>query len=653
MVLSNDQAAALCRQPTPEGLVTFYDWINKDEDPNTKITFPDHLWPVAQALCDLRINNLMLQVGPGSGKSFCLSQVYPAWLLGLQPTTTIMTISGSEGLAGGFLGSVMTIIERSRPYRLCFPTVTPDKTRAWSAGSGIFVNGARIGQSDSSYSAYGLSSKELTGKHGQLIILDDIHDEANSSTKENCIKVTNTYSSQLVGRADPMGARFLLAGRRWSVHDLYGTLERSGGWVVMRLPAERPGGTILYYDVYVPEGLDCVFTDNHIQTPDGRLIEVGTRKVPEPQPLERSNRMLKLKWPYGRDPQKQGFFWPASPQKRREYFEQKHLNPSVTKAVYQCDPASVETEVFIPQDFDRRFPAPDELELGRANSPTVNTFCKEGTLVVSAWDTAFSSSKSSDYSVCVTALLVYNDQYRNGEDADLIGPCEPHYIVRILDVRREKLTFAQVVRQIRSEYMRWLPNAIVIENKAYGVAAIESLSAAGLPIEAVTPEASKRTRAVEGLGAGSAQGWFRQGRVEFPSPEPPWFEKLREEMLDFTGDPGKADDQVDAVVHLIRWAIMEGTGAILPAGWTSVDEVNEQMTPARALGFNPFTAEQDASPFDGTCTSCTFFDSSKSFCTRHRQKTVALGSCEHHQVNSAIFKPILPDMAGFKWAMLS
>ncbi len=650
-MLTNNDLAEILREYSPESFILFYNAIQKEADPNTPIQFPAHLMPLVYGLCDTRINKLMLQVGPGAGKSLAVSQMFPAWLLGHDPRQTIMTISGAEDLAAGFLSSVMQTIEHSKIYKLAYPEVQPDKQRGWSMGFGAFVTGARYTQADASYNAFGLTSKALTGKHAGLIILDDLHDKMNSATKEQCQQVVDLYSSQIVGRAEATGARFILAGRRWSVHDVYGVLERSGGWVTLRLPAERPNSEYLWYDIYVPQDVECVFTDGCCHLPDGKVIDVLRGAKPPPKiPYERSQRPVnKMKWVFGKDPMKQGFFWPASAQKRKDYFEQKIINPTITRAVYQCDPASVETSVFLPEDFQMTYTPPEDLELGRANSSEVALFCEQGNMVVQSWDTAFSANTSSDYTVCVTALLVYNDKYRNGEDEELLGPCEPHYIVRVLEVRRFRANFTEVVREIRQQYMKWRANAVVIENKAYAVAAIETLKNSGIPLEPVVPEASKRARAIEGLGAGSAQGWFRQNRVEFPDNNPDWFQPLQDEMVDFTGEAGRTDDQVDAMVHLIRWVIMEGTGAVLPPGWDTPEAVNKTMR-QNAEGSHVFGNNQ-INPFENTCSACVFFNNQASFCRRHSFTTVSLGSCDDHKLKSSAdtIAAIVPDMALPTW----
>ncbi len=217
------------------------------------------------ALADRRINKLMIILGPGSGKSFLLSQVYPSWELGHDPTQTILGISAAEALIQGFLRSVMEMIEFSPVYRALFPYVRPDKGSGWSTERGMFVTGRVIGNPDASYMAAGLGSKALTGKHGRIIICDDIHDPENSASVDNCLKVRELYYNTILGRADPRGARFVFAGRRWNTEDIYSHLQENGDFVTMVLPAEREGTNQLWWDISVPDGLECCFTDGNMQ----------------------------------------------------------------------------------------------------------------------------------------------------------------------------------------------------------------------------------------------------------------------------------------------------------------------------------------------------------------------------------------------------
>ena len=267
--MEHDTLADACRSWTPKGLALFYELIFSD----LGWKFPAHLFPVALGICDTRINKLMLIIGPGSGKSQFLSITVPAWIVGHDPNTTALGISGGEALMQGFQKATMGIIESSPHWKRVFPNVKPDKALGWSTEGGMFVSGRRPGIPDASYLACGIDSKYLTGKHGKLIIIDDLHNEENSSTSEQCDKVVQKYAKTIVGRADPMGARFIMAGRRWHEDDIYGKLKESD-WVVLELPAEREGSRRLFYDVFVPDGLQCVFTDRVCLLPDGSEVRV-------------------------------------------------------------------------------------------------------------------------------------------------------------------------------------------------------------------------------------------------------------------------------------------------------------------------------------------------------------------------------------------
>ena len=235
----------------------FYNMMNGPRG----FTFAPHLEPIAYGLMDDRIPKLMVIIGPGAGKSLCLSTVYPAFRLGCDPTTTIVGVSAGEKLIQGFMSAVMEWVEHSEQWKLLFPNVRPNKDLKWSTESGMFVTGHDKGDADASYFAAGLTSTKLPGVHARLMLLDDIHNEENSSSEEQCLKVRDTYYRTILGRADPRGARFILAGRRWHTEDLYGHLQKSEDWVVMTLPAERPGSTELYWDVHIPDGLVCCFND--------------------------------------------------------------------------------------------------------------------------------------------------------------------------------------------------------------------------------------------------------------------------------------------------------------------------------------------------------------------------------------------------------
>ncbi len=221
----------------------------------------DHLIPLAFAALDPRINKLLVVAGPGSGKSMLLSVALPAFMIGQDPTLTCLSLSAGESLIQGFMLAIMDIIQNHPMWHAVFPSVLPDKEKGWSTDRGIFVTGHPSSDPDSSYFAAGIGSKALTGKHARLINADDLHDRENSASSDSCLRVRETYYRQIIGRADPRGARYIFAGRRWHEDDIYGHLKETGDWVVMELPAVRREETSLFWDIFLPQGLICCFND--------------------------------------------------------------------------------------------------------------------------------------------------------------------------------------------------------------------------------------------------------------------------------------------------------------------------------------------------------------------------------------------------------
>lgn len=250
-------AKFLAANATPEGFESFYNVVYRDQG----FKMAPHMRPIAHALMDQRIKKLMIIIGPGLGKSLMISVAYPAHRLGINPAEQIIGVSAGESLIQGFTDSTGNIIE-SKEYEAIFPGTRPDKSDGWSSSGGLNVTGRPKGTPDASFFACGIESKALPGKHCTTLIMDDIHNAQNSATADQCEKIVAKYYNTVLGRADPRGCRFIVVGRRWHQNDIYGELAKSGEYVTMTLPAERPGTDQLWIDVEVPNGLVCCFNED-------------------------------------------------------------------------------------------------------------------------------------------------------------------------------------------------------------------------------------------------------------------------------------------------------------------------------------------------------------------------------------------------------
>lgn len=351
---------------------------------------------------------------------------------------------------------------------------------------------------------------------------------------------------------------------------------------------------------------------------------------------------------YGRDTEYNGaagFYWPESPSKRKEVLSVKRNNPDVFQSTYQCRPGGRTGSIFLESDF-KFYTAPRSIAqgYGSIHQPDVKLFCSQGESIIAGWDTAFESTAKADPSVGITALLVPCQEYHCGEDPRVFGECEPHLDVFILDVKIDRVDWGGLPSMFMGVHQRWNHDVHVIEKRASGIPLYQMMNSAGMPVVGVNTAVGKRARAVEGTEAGSAQGWFRRGRVIFPD-EAPWLENLKTELKDFTGDESSKDDQVDAIVHLINHAIsLGGASVILPSAVRNqttgaLDPIRTQEMfggsayeeDPRAVFLSNLSLLEDSSfdMYDGTCGRCKAYNNAR--CHVLNRPVTAFDTCDKYE----------------------
>jgi predicted phage terminase large subunit-like protein len=567
-----------------------------------------HHIPMVQMLDDTRISQGMVILPPGAGKSSLLNVAYPAYRIGVQPDITILGLSGGEKLIGTFLGALQEIIEHSPIYRRFFPNVRPDKGRGWSSEKGLFVTGRPIGDQDASYYPAGLASKSITGVHAREIIMDDLHDRENSNTKEARDKVKDIFIQNILGRGDPRGCRYIMIGRRWDKDDLYGEQMATGEWVVLHTPAQRPGEVRLWMDVFVPNDMTCVFTE--------------TAKYVGRHPNKRGHMYRAY---YGADPSKRGFYWPDSKTKWIEYFQALTHKPSTARIVYNGDTEAVEDAVFLPEDFGR-YVAPDDLSKA-LSSPAVTKFVRaDNTELIQAWDTAAGKNTSESMSSNLTALLVPCNRWHRGENEELVGKCEHHYDVLLIDSLLKNLDFKQLADAFRTQFRKWFPKKVLVEDKSSGISLIQAFQGSEIPLVALKVHEGKVDRATNGIGGGAAsvQGWAKMGRILIPEGAV-WAPEFIKNVCAFRGEKDGRSDQFDTLVHAVAYAISRSSKRVVMPS----EELIERQQARNDSGLDldlPFN------PFTGMCGApCKHYGiiNGSTWCKQHERKAVALDGCQH------------------------
>lgn len=349
---------------------------------------------------------------------------------------------------------------------------------------------------------------------------------------------------------------------------------------------------------------------------------------------------------YAPDDAGYGFFWVESEQKLSEALSVRRNAPAEFEAVYQGRPGQREGSIFLEEDLACFYDIPfdhTELDLGLA-SPAVNAFVKKGHTVDQAWDTAFSTSSQSAYSVCVTGLFIPCQEYHRREDPALLGPCDYHFDVLILDVYRKRMDWGALTNGVKQQYYKWKPSEVIIEKKASGQSLIQNFTATSIPVVGVGAKDSKGDRALNSVNvktAGSVQGWFRQHRVRTPH-KAKWLSKWKAEMKDFSGEEDTSSDQVDATVHLVTRAILMGaTMAVLPSDWKP--EYSAIANVQSDAGLPNMSAITDSrmgilvafemleglteDPFQGTCARCKHQGHLETGCAIMGKRMLAFDSC--------------------------
>lgn len=169
--------------------------------------------------------------------------------------------------------------------------------------------------------------------------------------------------------------------------------------------------------------------------------------------------------------------------------------------------------------------------------------------VLQSWDTAYETGSHNDYSVCTT--IGYNQYGRY-----------------VLDVYREKLEFPDLKRMVNHQYLKWKPQAVLIENAASGRSLIQELGPNRtnvgmdrvpiIPVDVPTIKNWKEVRVQE------LTPLLEAGRVMIPE-EALWLEPWLEELTRF---PLAAhDDQVDSLAQALYWLEHRDTISITEGSW--------------------------------------------------------------------------------------
>jgi predicted phage terminase large subunit-like protein len=171
---------------------------------------------------------LIINIPPRNLKSICASVALPAFLLGHNPTKKLICVSYSDDLAAKFSNDCRAVM-RSDWYQQTFPRTRIDKTKDTESEVRTTERGYRLATS---------VGGTLTGRGGDVIIIDDPIKPQDAQSKSVRDKTIQWYENTLLSRLDDkVHGAIVVVMQRLHLDDLAGHLLERKGFELLCLPA--------------------------------------------------------------------------------------------------------------------------------------------------------------------------------------------------------------------------------------------------------------------------------------------------------------------------------------------------------------------------------------------------------------------------------
>ena len=200
------------------------------------------------------LKRLIINMAPRHTKSEFASFLFPAWMMGRNPSMKIIQATHTTELAVNFGRKTKNLIDNEE-YKEVFPDV---KLAADSKASGRWDT-----SSGGMYYAVGVGSN-LAGRGGDLVVIDDPHSEQTAMSAKGFDDAWDWYTGGPRQRLQP-GGSIVLVQTRWSEKDMTGQLIRAMAkdpladqWEIVELPAIFEDGKPCWPEFWSLEDLTAV-----------------------------------------------------------------------------------------------------------------------------------------------------------------------------------------------------------------------------------------------------------------------------------------------------------------------------------------------------------------------------------------------------------
>ncbi len=237
-------------------------------------------------ICDGTLKRLIINMPPRHTKSEFGSYLLPAFFLGRFPDKKIIQSSHTSDLAVGFGRKVRDLVSESH-YHEVFPDL---RLRKDAKAAGRWIT-----SKEGEYFAIGVGGA-VTGKGGDLLIIDDPHSEQEGASLDPKVfdKAYEWYTSGPRQRLQPGGAIVLIM-TRWGVRDMTGriikaSMSRDGmdEWEVIEFPALMPSGKPLWPEFWPLKELEALR--------DGEIPVSKWQAQYQQNPTSEEGAIIKREW---------------------------------------------------------------------------------------------------------------------------------------------------------------------------------------------------------------------------------------------------------------------------------------------------------------------------------------------------------------------
>lgn len=246
-----------------------------------------HMKQWADALMDDSIKNLLIISPPGHAKTSWISIFFSAWYIGRNQSHHIILASNTAKQAYKPSVAVRSIVADNKHYARLFSQVRPDQIKGWGQDE-WFVKRPNEADKDATMFAVGVGGP-IIGARANLLILDDVNDQENTSSEGQRTKVWEWVRDSAFSRR-VLGARTVCVMTRWHELDLASKFISDPDWTVIHMPAIGFWGkdTALCPEIMPIESLLKIKNNPNMGTLNFEKVYQGNPVVPEGNILKRA-----------------------------------------------------------------------------------------------------------------------------------------------------------------------------------------------------------------------------------------------------------------------------------------------------------------------------------------------------------------------------